>query len=113
MKRFNVIRCPHCNREYLPEEIYLPNEFFGQPRNIVRNNGKILYFDGKTLNTSENYICDECNKEFTVTAQINFVTKSNDTFDECFTTKIYDDEILLDEESEDENEEQTLIKNLW
>lgn len=113
MKRFSVIRCPHCGREYLPEEIFLPGEFFGQPRNIVRNNGKIIYFDGKSLNTSETYNCDECGKDFKVEAYITFNTDADDMFDD-FQTSIYDTVVHLDEEDEDEKAtDSSVVASLW
>lgn len=30
-KKLELIICPKCGREYLPAEIYYPNEFLGKP----------------------------------------------------------------------------------
>ena len=43
MAKKNTIRCPHCGCEYLPAEIYLPNDFLGYPTNIIKDEkGEIL-----------------------------------------------------------------------
>ena len=40
----HIIKCPYCGAEYLPEEIYYPDSFFGKPRDIVKNSkGEIEY----------------------------------------------------------------------
>ena len=36
-KKDIVITCPHCGREYLPAEIYVPDAFFGKPSDIEKN----------------------------------------------------------------------------
>ena len=55
MKRF--IYCPNCNAEYLPSEIFLPNEFLGKAQEVERDvNGKILYHENGEMNVEENYI---------------------------------------------------------
>lgn len=33
----NKIKCPFCDTEYLPGEIYLPKHFLGQPIDIERD----------------------------------------------------------------------------
>ena len=41
-----LIKCPHCNAEYLPAEIYYPDEFLGRPTDInkIHNTGKLDYY---------------------------------------------------------------------
>lgn len=74
MKNKNVrIVCPKCGTEYLPSEIYVPQAFFGKPKEIVKDcNGKIIYTDVDAMDTSEVFVCDRCNTKFNVSASINF-----------------------------------------
>lgn len=76
-RREKVIKCPQCGYEYLPAEIYMPNAFLGKPRDIDREHttGRILEYMGNSMNLSETYICDNCDTEFKVTANINFNTQ--------------------------------------
>jgi uncharacterized C2H2 Zn-finger protein len=110
MKDFYVIKCPKCGFEYLPEEVYFPDVLTGTARNIVRDEltGKIIYFDGESMNTHEEMTCDRCGCTFDVNGKINFVTKINvaHDFSEDYSTKIYkNDRIKL--------EEPTVNKVLW
>ena len=85
MAKKTTIRCPHCNTEYLPAEIYFPNSFLGKPFNIIKDEeGSILGFSGNDMDTIENYLCDKCGKRFTVDASITFRTTvaPDDIFDE-------------------------------
>lgn len=71
MEKF-IIKCPECGYEYLPCEIYYPQDL-GNAHNIVRDmEGKILYYDGGNIDTSAEYKCDNCNTFFRVEAKINF-----------------------------------------
>lgn len=70
-----TIRCPHCNYEYLPAEIYLPNSLLGRPFEIIRDeSGNILGYQGSNVDTKESYICDRCNNTFEIEASISFKT---------------------------------------
>ena len=58
MARKNTIGCPHWGCEYLPAEIYLPNDFLGRPGEIFKDeNGVILGFQGTDMNTTETFTC--------------------------------------------------------
>lgn len=107
MKKFYVIKCPKCGYEYLPEEIYV--KVLGTSKNVVRDeNGKIMFFEGESLNLHEEYICDNCGCTFDVDVKPTFETKVNvkHDFSEDFTTPIYEEErIELKEPKED--------KGLW
>ena len=48
MAKKTTIRCPHCNAEYLPAEIYYPTSFFlGKPFNIIKDgDDNILGYNG-------------------------------------------------------------------
>ena len=75
-----IIRCPHCMREYLPGEIFMPGSLIGQPQEVVRDGlGKIIYEDyGPAANEPdliEHYICDECERPFVVEASVVYRVK--------------------------------------
>lgn len=81
----NSIKCPHCGREYLPGEIFMPKSFLGQPRNVIKHptEGSVLAYDGDDMDTKETYICDSCNTKFSVDAIVTFkVEEVKDLFDE-------------------------------
>ena len=82
-RKNDFISCPCCGMEYLPEEIYLPFKFFGNPKNILKDNGKILSYENQSLDTNEKFICDGCGKEFSIDCKIQFTTNcSNIDFNE-------------------------------
>ena len=102
-----VITCPICGREYLPAEIFVPNSFFGKPTNIDRfTNGEIEVYDGSSMDTAEEYTCDNCGETFVVNADIHFkVTKKDDQhLKEEFISQIYPTRISLFEEDNAEKE---------
>lgn len=75
MAKKTTIRCPHCNYEYLPAEIYFPKYFLGNPSEIIRDEaGCILGYQGKDMDTVEQYCCDNCKQLFNVDASITFKT---------------------------------------
>ena len=78
-----VIKCPHCNCEYLPAEIYDPNYFLGRPANIVRSKkGELLGFEGIRMNLSEQFECELCGNSFEVFAKVSFhIGKEDDGCD--------------------------------
>ena len=74
-----TIHCPYCDREYLPSEIFYPNEFLGQETNIERDTlGQIVYYEGEDAISCETYICDGCNKQFKVRVMKKFITEKDD-----------------------------------
>ena len=79
-----VIKCPKCGYEYLPCEVFFPEDFLGAAVNIVRDDsGKIVYFDGTNMNTKEEFVCDGCNTRFTIEGVVTFKTKEvKDLFDD-------------------------------
>lgn len=74
-----VIKCPHCKWEYLPCEIFYPNDFLGKPDSIIRDAlGKIIYDDYYEEDEpcfTESYECDNCGKPFVVNATVTYSTK--------------------------------------
>ena len=99
-EEFNVIKCPKCEAEYLPGEIFYPKHFLGQPSDVERDAlGKIIYANGAQQQLEESYVCDKCNTKFIVKANITYNTQIDplaDTNDE-YTTKKYKGELQLEE----------------
>ncbi len=96
----NIITCPHCGAEYMPAEIYMPNNFFGRPDMIYRDdNNKILSFDGSSPDLLETYRCDFCDKKFNVKATLKFDTSSDtEYFKDDYKIKLSKPSLFLDEE---------------
>lgn len=94
------ITCPHCGRQYLPAEIFYPNEFFGKPRDIERkDNLQIDSYFGKPMQLDEDYECDNCFKKFRVTAKLQFKVEELAKYDmsRAYITNLFDDKITLSE----------------
>ena len=54
IRKFETIACPVCKYEYLPAEIYIPQNYFGRPILIERDNdGKILSYEGTSIDLFE------------------------------------------------------------
>lgn len=67
------IVCPVCGHEYLPAEIYLPNDFLGKPTEIIRDDsGHIEFYFGDVMDPDADYICDSCGARMHVHADISF-----------------------------------------
>lgn len=82
-----IIKCPYCNTEYLPEEIFMGDEFLGNRLVIKDESGKIKVIDGDEPELMSSYICDCCNKKFIVKASVSYEVLKDD-FDEEYTIKI-------------------------
>lgn len=91
MKDLVVVKCPVCGQEYLPSEIFLPNDFFGKQKDITRNaSGEIEFYLGDDSNYDEEFICESCLSKLKIHANLSFnVTVDNgENFDEDYTTPI-------------------------
>ena len=101
MKR-SVVTCPRCGAEYLPQEIFIPNAFFGRASHIERDESthKIIEVQGTELDPKEEYTCRFCNTPFNVTAKISFKAEEDKkrNFDEDYSTSLVSDTFILDEE---------------
>lgn len=94
----HIIKCPYCGAEYLPEEIFYPDSFFGKPTDIIKNSkGEIEFFNGESLNLKEHYCCDYCNKEFDVVVGITLEAVKDD-FNEDYSSTIYKNRLTLKED---------------
>ena len=100
-RKFELIECPKCGREYLPAEIFVPQPFFGRPRDIVRDvYGRILDYEGTSIDQNETYTCDKCNTTFAVKAKMSFIVETTklDNFDEPYVAPIHRNTLFLEEE---------------
>jgi ribosomal protein L37AE/L43A len=101
MRNENIIKCPNCDTQYLPGEIYLPEHFLGQPKDVERDiTGKIVWQEGIEQNLVEIFTCEKCGKTFTVTANISYSTSidKRKDMDEVYTSKKYGDRLFLKED---------------
>lgn len=90
-KKLETIICPDCGWEYLPAEIYVPMDFFGSPKTIIRNNeGKVEHFTGKSIDGKETYVCDNCGCKFNIIARLSFSTKKEEFEEESVTVISHD-----------------------
>lgn len=90
-RKFEIIECPKCGREYLPAEIFVPRAFFGKPEDIERDfAGKILSYEGTSVDLFEKYICDKCDTEFRIIAKLQLTTELGfpGNFNEEYLSKV-------------------------
>lgn len=98
-RKFEIIDCPCCGREYLPAEIFIPHAFFGRPKDIVRDvYGRILDYEGTSVDLFETYECDSCKTIFQVKARIGFSCETTklDKFDEEYTSTLHRNTLFID-----------------
>lgn len=71
-----IIKCPHCNAEYLAGEIFMPGAIIGQPKEVVKDSlGKIIYVEyseGEEPDMIEHFTCEYCNKPFIAEATVTY-----------------------------------------
>ena len=90
-RKFEIIECPKCGYEYLPAEIFIPDAYFGRPQDILRDDsGKIVSYEGSSIDLFEKYICDKCNTEFRIVSKLQLTTELSfpGSFDEEYVTKL-------------------------
>lgn len=87
-----TIKCPHCGAEYLPSEIYIPDDFLPECDDVVRDEeGKLMACHQAGMNLKEEYECDYCGHRFSVEAKVSFTSSENSLHDYGFDyeTKLY------------------------
>jgi hypothetical protein len=96
----NYIVCPKCGAEYLPAEVFYPEEILGSPENIIKDKkGKVEFFIGESIDFTEEFTCDICDCKFTVEGSVKFSTKESDRakFDEDYETVVFSKRSSLQE----------------
>ena len=84
-KLHHIIKCPFCEAEYMPEEIFYPDSVFNKNLQVIRDEkGKIVFINEDSFNFIEEFECECCNNKFQVEGKVNFQTKKieEDTFEE-------------------------------
>ena len=72
-KKTPVIKCPVCGQQYMPSEIYIPANFFGNQGEIIKNSeGEIDLYIGDDMDLKETYVCDGCNSKLSIEASLDF-----------------------------------------
>lgn len=100
VRKFEIVECPNCGYEYLPSEIFIPKYYFGKPENIERDeNGKLVSYEGTSVDLFELYTCDKCNTEFRVVSKLQLTTELGfpGNFNIDYVTKI--DKSLFDDKN--------------
>ena len=93
------IKCSNCGAEYLPAEIFVPNEFFGKPQNIIRDeNNQIISYNGNNMDLTDQYRCDYCGTTFKVSAKINFLTNSIINYEKEYSSSLKKNTLFLQED---------------
>ena len=94
----NTIKCPNCDTEYLPAEIFYPDDLIGKPKDIEKDvYGKLLYFAGSDSCLEEKYYCDYCGRVMTVSANLSF-NATTQNFKKTHTTKFKKPSLFMNEE---------------
>lgn len=96
-----IIKCPNCGWEYLPGEIYLPNQFLGRPKDVERTlDGKILMNYGTNMDLEESFECENCKCAFKVFANVDFTTGKDvlRDFEEDYVVEMFPNRIVLEEQ---------------
>lgn len=93
------IVCPHCGAEYLLEEIFMPEDIIGSRMPIKDSKGRIVHVEGDEPELSAEYICDYCDKKFTVNLSVktNATIEEEGLWEEDYTVEIHKDRIQLEE----------------
>lgn len=97
-KDFQTITCPKCGYEYLPAEIFIGNCFIGKPSSISRSfDGKIQYFDGRTMDTDETFVCEHCSAPLKIHADVVYkvTVDSKRDFSEDYTSQLKPKKAIL------------------
>ena len=98
-EKLQFITFPECGAQYLPCEIYYPDEFLGKSYQIDKVDGQIEAIGGTSMNLTETYTCDKCNTKFETTAKISFKTAVVDKYDfsKSYVTPLFEEKLTLDE----------------
>lgn len=107
-KDIPIITCPVCGTQYMMSEIYMPESFFGEQKEIVKNpDGTISMCIGNDSSTTypdmeEEFICESCLSKMHIHAKVSFdvEVKKEEDFDVEYSTQINKPEKLHLEEKD-------------
>lgn len=90
-----IIKCPHCGAEYMPSEIFYPEDLLPNSEIVTKDDkGRIIAQAGSPMNLEEDFVCEYCNHAFTAKADFSFSSEKNEGHDfgfEC-SLPMYDRE---------------------
>ena len=94
-----IIKCPHCGAEYLFEEIFMSDDIIGKRTAVKDSTGHIQYILKEEPDMFTTYVCDYCNKEFKVVANIETTCEKleDEWSDDDYVVEIFKDRINLEE----------------
>ncbi len=81
-----IIKCPYCGAEYLPSEIFYPEDFIPEVDVIKDEAGKIVVHDRITNEAYEEYTCDVCDHTFKVKMKVSVEAEKCDEHDFNYDT---------------------------
>lgn len=93
------IKCPSCNAEYLPEEIFV--SLLDNNTNIEKTEDTHEIVNSNYIGQIEDsYICDYCNTKFKVIAKLSFNSFIDEkfNFNELYSTTLNKSTVLLKED---------------
>lgn len=73
------IECPRCASQYAPDEIFVWGELL--KNKYIQKTEDSHQLKDKIQPLTEQYICDYCNCQFKVTAQLSFLTQIDEKYD--------------------------------
>ena len=91
IKDLITLRCPVCNQEYMPSEIFYPDSVFGKQYDITKDNeGNIKFYLGDDPEYDEEFVCESCGSELNVHLKMSFDVEldENKDIEEVYETKI-------------------------
>lgn len=89
MDNYIIISCPVCGEQYLPSEIFFPDDLIGKPKEIFKDtSGKLDFYTGEDQNYDQYYVCDHCGSKLHIHASVKYdVNVIPDDFDEEYVSK--------------------------
>jgi len=88
-KKIPLIVCPVCGQTYVPSEVFIPESFFGDQKEVIKDNqGKVEFYTGDDMDLEEEYICDGCGTKLKIIADLSFDVIPEDKFDDEYTVEI-------------------------
>ena len=93
------IKCPECNAEYLPEEIFVSLLNHSYYIEKTEDTHEIMSSD-YTGQVEESFICNYCNTRFKVQCKLSFTSFIDDkfNFNELYSTRLNKSTVLLKED---------------